>query len=228
MGLFGLKMRLILQLSLAAFFLIPNKLSATTITFGGQVNSDQTFGPALAPDRSLVGQAINASFEFDVSGVAPAGCLSFLGGTQCEYGISLKNYTLNVGNFSQNFSDISGNMYLTDMPFGDAAGFTFTKLGLGYYDSTLTGVQFQGRSIPSALSSAAFTPDFDFEKFEWSLFLTFQGGPERVDVRGPLAITISSISSVPEPSTWALYLFGIFYIARSIRARRPSFDPLPT
>ena len=210
----------------------PNSASAAELFFDytGVVNSEtQLSGTpsnmgAQAPIK--VGDAISARFAIDPAAVTLGGCNPIGGGLSCTYNVTLQNYFLSVGSYKTSFTQLPAAFYIQNDMFGqDALGFAYTDVAAGPFDSTLTGIQFQGRYSGNTLTSSDFSSSLPFEAADWSLFAFFSGPAGRVDFRGPLTLQVSSAAAVPEPAMWIMMILGMGAIGASMRQK---LKPLTT
>ena len=221
-----------LFLGCALLLAAPNGASAAELFFDyeGVVSSETQLSgtpnvsAALAPVK--VGDAITARFTIDPTAVTLGGCNPIGGGLSCTYNVTLQNYSLSVGNYTTSFTQLPSAFYIQNDMFGqDALGFAYTDVAAGPFDSTLTGIQFQGRYSGNTLTSSDFSSSLPFEAADWSLFAFFSGPAGRVDFRGPLTLQVSSAAAVPEPAMWIMMILGMGAIGASMRQK---LKPLTT
>lgn len=217
MTVFRVQLKASLFLAAIISFGAPVSASVYVVQFSGSV--DQTQGN-LASGDIVAEDTIKGSFSFDTDQAQLGSVLTLGGGTSSNYTVPLLNLALSIGSFPALASGGSGSIYYQDNVFGsDAFGFVFGGPG-GPFGSTFSNFQIQARGDPSLLDGNGIANGFPFSLSNNSFFGSFSNGTDTTRIYGPLQVTASPESAVPEPATWMMLLLGFGAIGASMRKRR--------
>jgi hypothetical protein len=205
-------------LALSCLLLIstPSLGKTYDLTWTGTVNAVEGNAPGTTIN---IGDAIFGSFIFDDSAVSAPTLLPVGGGVYSIYDAPLSLFKLSIGSYSAVFDHITGGLTYNDNAWGqDFIVFGVDGLPGGPFGSTFNNVQFQARGPSSALDGSGIGNGLPYDRLQPSFFASFSDGETTKRIFGSLSV--SSVSAVPEPGTWAMMLVGFAMLGVSMRRRR--------
>ncbi len=226
-------MKKILAIIMALSFVSAN-LSAqeTTFNFSGSANfTGEFFGPEDEFNFNALGLVLNASTDYTLSiSFDSTSVMNTTSGSFVTY--SPSSVAFNIGNINANYSDTSNFDLLASMGDGDNPNFfTFTlfdgsllDLGGGFFLSSLSVDAGNNAGGPGNADLSTYTTN-DFASLDL-LFgeIAFVGTTDNSDFGGAFTFETfqleSITSSVPEPATWLMMVFGFAGVGTALKRRR--------
>jgi hypothetical protein len=187
---------------LASLMFSSTPASAAIFHFSGKLDSIQTFNLSTSVDAVSVDDLVSAYLDIDLDQISLLSCSTISIGESCVYDAKITTFTFSAGKYVSEVNPINSNFFVQNFVGQHNAGFAISLPNSGPYQSSNPNVFYQ--------------PDFDFTKFDLSVFLIFGGNLGTVHLRGPLDLTFSA-TAVPEPSIWILFILGFGWLGGRIR-----------
>ncbi len=199
-----------------------------TLDFSGNIcgtGANQACG-----NSSFIGQGYG-----DDAGFVDVSHRTLNAGTLTVYQDALQFWGAGYGGLDQAaWGGANGQGYIGEMAFNTVAGYqvTLQSLTFGNYQSSSTGssftvldagngsVLFSSGAFNPGLTPSVFTPNVTSSKG-----LVLRWGPDAYNVGlGNVQFSVTSVTAVPEPHTWAMLAAGLCMLGTAARRRRRRQD----